>query len=347
MKQEGLVWALGEPEDLGTTPLKDVPVNAGSYVLTLEHEETAPTTLPVHVLRGALWTTGTEPIPLYSAEVIGDGFRYVPAGPGVQGGDPLSADGGRRSEPWVPGFFISEHPVTMAEYAEFLDAVHSENPDDAWARVPRVELGLGTAGGQLWERPADGAHYQVPVVGRDGDPWDPRWAAMGISWLDAVAYLRWRSERDGTRYGLPFELQWEKAARGVDGRLFPWGDVFDPSLCKMRYSRAGRPRPEPVGAFATDRSVYGVGDLSGGVQEWCGDPEFRGDNSLRPVRGGAGTWRSATAASPIDSPVPRGRRHHLIPPRPQPAHRLLTGRQPTSPSVGGCVGLRLLDSARA
>ena len=83
-------------------------------------------------------------------------------------------------------------------------------------------------------------------------------AATGISHGDAVAFSAWRSLRDGVTYRLPSEREWEKAARGTDGRVFPWGDRFDPSLCHMRYTRPGRPRPAPVGFVATDESPYGV-----------------------------------------------------------------------------------------
>ena len=63
-------------------------------------------------------------------------------------------------------------------------------------------------------------------------------------------------------------MEWEKAARGVDGRIFPWGDKFDATFCKMRNSRPEAPQPEPVGAFSFDTSPYGVRDCSGGVREW-------------------------------------------------------------------------------
>ena len=58
----------------------------------------------------------------------------------------------------------------------------------------------------------------------------------------------------------------------------------------MRLSRAGRSQPEPVGAYPTDRSVYGARDLAGSMREWCGDDAFDGDPEQRPVRGGS--WRS-------------------------------------------------------
>jgi hypothetical protein len=76
---------------------------------------------------------------------------------------------------------------------------------------------------------------------------------------DARAYARSRGAR------LPFEIEWEKAARGVDGRVYPWGDRFDPTFCKMRDSRSYTQQPEPNGTFPTDESPYGVRDLAGGM----------------------------------------------------------------------------------
>ena len=120
--------------------------------------------------------------------------------------------------------------------------------------------------------------FALPVVGIDA------WAAR--------AFASWRTRRTGRIYRLPTELEWEKAARGVDGRRYPWGDTFDASLCKMRESRPLVPSPEPSGSFAADVSVYGVRDMAGGVADWvtpARDPDARLDDELSRLvsRGGA------------------------------------------------------------
>jgi serine/threonine-protein kinase len=112
-----------------------------------------------------------------------------------------------------------------------------------------------------------------------------------IDWFDAVSYCRWRSERERREVRLPCEHEWEKAARGADGRPYPWGDFFDATFCKMRDSRPGAPGPEPVGAFERDCSPYGVRDLAGGVREWMAD--VVGERSAAELAAGA-----ATAAPP-------------------------------------------------
>ena len=107
-----------------------------------------------------------------------------------------------------------------------------------------------------------------------------------ISWFDAVSYCRWRSHSEGRAYRLLSGDEWEKAARGVDGRRFPWGDRFDASFCKMSQSRPPPRRLESVGAFAIDESPYGVRDMAGGVSGWTASWYDR-ERSLRLVRGGS------------------------------------------------------------
>jgi serine/threonine-protein kinase len=109
---------------------------------------------------------------------------------------------------------------------------------------------------------------------------------MGVSFDDAKAFVAWKSERDGRAYRLPTEQEWEKAARGADGRVFPWGNGFDPTFCKMALSRPGRPQPEPVGSYGADTSVYGMQDSAGAIREWT-DSFFDLSHDTRVLRGGA------------------------------------------------------------
>jgi serine/threonine-protein kinase len=202
----------------------------------------------------------------YTDAEIGDEYVYVPRGPFRRGGDPGALDQRPTDRVFVEGFFMSVFPVTVSEYCAFLTALAATDPEAAWRRSPRQESGLRETGAAYWERPADGEPYRAPVIDRDGDRWAANWPIVGVSWFDAIAYIEWAAAETRLPLGLPTEDQWEKAARGVDGRPYPWGGGFDASLCHMRNSRPGRPRPEPVGAFRSDLSVYGVRDTAGGVR---------------------------------------------------------------------------------
>ena len=90
--------------------------------------------------------------------------------------------------------------------------------------------------------------------------------AEGLSWADAVAYCRWLSVSTGKIYRLPDEREWEKAARGVKGRRWPWGSDDDATRANMR--EAGRGATTPVGTFAGGASPEGLLDLVGNVREW-------------------------------------------------------------------------------
>jgi len=282
-ERAGVVWGLGPERSLGTTPLQEVPLEMGSHVLRLRRDG-REAVVPVRIGRQQHRDAGT--VRLRSQEAIGDGFVYVPAGAFLFGGDSEAQDAVPRTEVTLDDFAIAALPVTQGEYAEFLTDLAGRDPDAAWLRCPRQAQGVDADTGQFWGRPAPGAPYTVPERDRDGDRWDPDWPVFGVSWHDATAYAEWRSERDGVRYTLPTEQEWEKAARGVDGRIFPWGDTFDPSLCAMRYSHPGRPQPKVAGAFASDVSVYGMRDSAGGVCDWCGDPAYKTDDR-RPLRGGS------------------------------------------------------------
>ena len=287
-----LVWTQGAPRALGRTPLEAVPLEPGSWLLTVSATGYQPMRYPVRIPRGRHHDSGPEPLALLRPAELGAGMSYVPAGPFLAGGDPDAPASLPADEPTLDGFLIARLPVTVEEYCAFVNAIHAQDPERAWNLVPRVESGMKKqGGGQYWERPRPGRLYSVPEVDRDGDRWDPLWPVFGISWFDAVAYVEWLSRASGLPWTLPTDLQWEKAARGVDGRIYPWGDRFDATLCKMRSSRPGTPMAEPVASFPGDVSVYGVRDTAGSVRDWCLDSTFDDDATRRVVRGGM--WNSA------------------------------------------------------
>ena len=97
---------------------------------------------------------------------------------------------------------------------------------------------------------------------------------MGISQSDARSFCKWRTrilKNRGRKVTarLPTEAEWEKAARGVDGRAYPWGNRFDFSFTHGGMSQPGIPWPLRKGSFPKDRSPYGVQDMAGSRREWC------------------------------------------------------------------------------
>jgi serine/threonine-protein kinase len=273
----------GRPRRLGTTPLGPVSLPMGRYLAVLRREGFRDTRCPVAISRNRDWR---QHVSLYRDEEIGEGYLYVPGGPFLAGGDPETAGWSLgRAEPELPGFFITRHPVAVAEYMEFLEELARTD----WALAERHSPRAAPDGGAFVTR-GPGGRLLPPRSDVRGEPWPARWPVASVSWHDAVAYCAWRSKREGRTVRLPEELEWEKAARGVDGRYFPWGDRFDASLCNMQDSLPGATGPRPVDAFPEDLSVYGVRGLAGNVRDWTVTPRFQGDDGgegTRVIRGGA------------------------------------------------------------
>jgi formylglycine-generating enzyme required for sulfatase activity len=152
-------------------------------------------------------------------------------------------------------FAIMTNLVTNADYARFVTATGHPVPDvDAatWAGYglahpyERTRRFAWTDG----EPPAGRAHHTVALV----------------SHADAQAYAAWLSEVTGQRWRLPSAQQWEKAARGSDGRIFPWGDGWDPT--RLDSHDLGPFDTLPVGSFPAGASPYGMLDPAGQLFEW-------------------------------------------------------------------------------
>ena len=283
------------PRVLGRTPTATVRMAQGAYVLTLELEGYARTNLSLFSNRPG---ARTYHVRMRTADELGEDFRFIPAGRFLRGGDPRVPESWPRKAIYVPDFAIARHPVTFAEYLEFLDDIASKEGRAALARAPRADA----RGRRLVRWDADRERVRFDVRPEYGEGCQ-QWPVFSISFDDAVAYAEWRSEREGREVRLPTELEWEKAARGVDGRLYPWGDEFEPTYCNCRTSRADRVSVMPVGSFRQDISPYGVSDLAGGVMEWCADTS-PGDPQVRRVRGGAWNREGRDCSSVVGRSMP-------------------------------------------
>ncbi len=216
------------------------------------------------------------------ADALPAGMTLIHGGPALLGGDDDVVLRERMSAVFAPTFAIGRRPVSCADYLGFLRA--QPDAEAALLRAPRA-----SADSPYWKLRS--GKVVIPAADADGDVWLPEYPVFAISALDAEAYAAWAGARDRVTYRLPTDVEWERAARGADGRLYPWGDRFDPALCKMRVSREGQPRPEAIGAFETDVSPFGVIDLAGGVADWTSTP-YLDDPEHRCVKGGAWSARA-------------------------------------------------------
>ncbi len=279
---------------LGKTPLYDVPMARGSYLLVLRAEGRQEVRYPVAIERQERWTsiapTSEQPLEIHLPPLgsLGADDVYVPGGWARVGGDPqVVGNPGQRV--WVDPFVIRRFPVTNREYIAFLDDLLAQGRErDALRWAPRERSGsLDEEGALLYGRDDDGRF--VLRADSDGDLWLPDWPVVNIDWESASAFAAWLAARTERPWRLPRELEWEKAARGVDGRFFPWGDFLDPTWCRMRDSLPGRAALAVVDSYPVDESPYGVRGLAGNTRDWCLD-------AWRPD--GPQVWRESAIIDP-------------------------------------------------
>jgi formylglycine-generating enzyme required for sulfatase activity len=139
---------------------------------------------------------------------------------------------------WLSAYSIGKFPVTNAEYAVFVRETAYPAP-------------------RSW-------HGAVPPAGEGNHP------VGTIRWQDACNYCAWLAATSSKPYRLPTEAEWEKAARGTDGRFYPWGDAWDPQ--RLNSKEAGPGKLVEVGSYSPQGdSPYGVAEMAGGLWEWVAD----------------------------------------------------------------------------
>jgi formylglycine-generating enzyme required for sulfatase activity len=183
---------------------------------------------------------------LYGAAAANDlsDMVRVPMGPFLMGNDNGPLDERPRHQVYIAEFFIDRTPVTNAQFARFLNAKGFQAADgQRWYDTDDNDARIHRRQGQ-WA--ADAGSENHPVV--------------EASWYGAVAYCAWLGKR------LPTEAEWEKAARGTDGRKYPWGN--EPPDASRAHFGAGWNDLRPVGSLPKGASPYGVLDLAGNGWEW-------------------------------------------------------------------------------
>ncbi len=209
----------------------------------------------------------------------------IPAGEFLMGSDDPNKDinAGSDEQPqhsvYLPDYYLAKTPVTNAQYLVFVRA-QKYRPPEHWRRNF----------GQVF-------------------PYEENHPVVNVTWQDVLAYCRWLSGVTGKPYSLPSEAEWEKGARGTDGRIYPWGDLWDARRCNT--NEGSQEDTTPVGAYLSGASPYGLLDMAGNVDEWTRsaspfypyDPKDGRENletkDHRIVRGGSflNTATSARCAS--------------------------------------------------
>jgi sulfatase modifying factor 1 len=176
---------------------------------------------------------------------------FIPAGEFLMGSDPKKDKDAKEDEQpqhrlYLPDYHIAKTPVTNAQYLAFVQATNHRAPGH-------------------WKG-------KKPPQGKEDYP------VVNVTWEDAVDYCEWLTKRprlamlqQGGRglhweLRLPSEAEWEKAARGTDGRIYPWGNEWDAGRCNTEEGGVGD--TTPVGAYPQGASPYGVLDMAGNVWEW-------------------------------------------------------------------------------
>jgi formylglycine-generating enzyme required for sulfatase activity len=283
---------------LGRTPVAKFAIPMGSYLLILHKKGFHPVRCPVYIGRLAEEEVSAT---LYRDGEIPEGFVQVPAGKFIYQGDKKNPFSGRKETRETEDFFLARFPVTCGEYLDFLNELAGNDPEEAAKRVPREAENSG----YFWPRCPDGK-FVIPTeawlaeaplnLGKEAGrlsqcpvDWEKEWPVYCISWEDAIAYSAWFSGKKGILASLPHDYMWEKAARGVDGRTYTFGNHSDYVFANTQNSHDGLNRPCPVDSFPIDESPNGARGLCGNAIDWT--ISHVGQNRRRLLRGGS--WMDA------------------------------------------------------
>ncbi|MBI5417479.1 formylglycine-generating enzyme family protein [Candidatus Poribacteria bacterium] len=148
----------------------------------------------------------------------------------------------------LDSYYIDKSEVTNADYKKFIDN-GGYNLKEIWSNE-----------GWAWK---EKNNITAPQLWNDSKYNEPDQPVCGVSYYEAEAYAHWAGKR------LPTEAEWEKAARGTDGRMFPWGNEYKKNLCNNK--DAGNKKPIKVCSYPDGVSPFGVHDMAGNLNEWCSD----------------------------------------------------------------------------
>jgi formylglycine-generating enzyme required for sulfatase activity len=269
----------------------------GSGVGSAEFADWMPRLLGFLRHNGFVPTAAAKPAPVAAIQPppptrsVNDGYGeyvQVPAGTFKMGSDAPEALAREKPAHVVEldAFYISKFEVTNREWRKFRDDAGYDDPR-FWPNgrvVPRDQVPYWTMANNHGGSTPDSDDYPV----------------IGVNWDAASAYCAWLSAKTGKRYRLPTEAEWEKAARGTDGRLYPSGNSIDRSQANFVYRQA-YDTVMKVGSLRGGASPYGAFDMAGNAMEWTADwydrdyyaaspkrnPKGPATGAYRAVRGGS------------------------------------------------------------
>jgi len=192
---------------------------------------------------------------------------------------------------------MDKNEVTIGQYAEFLDALSQDKAKAHQYDNPEQPKGKKSHEPDGW---ADYLNAARTAGFFNSQPININCPVARVDWWDAYAYAKWRGNR------LPTEEEWERAARGMDGRKYPWGNDRRPDAANLGadYDEKGRGgRTDgfnfwaPVDTFSSDKSPFGVYGMAGNVAEWTSS--WTADNRFPIIKGGS----FAAKIAPVDSRI--------------------------------------------
>ncbi|MEC7984454.1 MAG: protein kinase [Myxococcota bacterium] len=258
---------------LGKTPIRKYPMPMGSYLLILRKKGYHEVRYPIYIARQEHWdgipphATEILPIKMPPKGSLEENESYVPAGWFWSGGDPKAQFSLPLRRIWVDSFVIQRFPTSNGDYLSFLNhLIQQEEETTALQHVPCEQSGtLGGKGEMIYGLSRRGWFYLKQDS--EGNLWDENWPVLKVTWDDATVFSQYLSKKTGKKWILPNEIQWEKAARAVDKRKFPWGDFMDPVWTCMRYSHNSRKKPRSIFSTAVDISPFGVYGMGGNARD--------------------------------------------------------------------------------
>ncbi len=254
-----------------------------------------PTDQEIERVRGIATRVTENALGYWEAKFAsGPTMIFVPGGTFRIGNDALNADVGNNSAPshdvTLSPYWIAKYPVTIGEVRKFVEAtgyvtnVELDGHPGSWV-YNFDDRGFITTPGHRWDNAFHQVTKRFPELTVDDTHPVPN-----VSWYDCIAYGNWLSEVHGLPFTLPSEAEWEYAARGTDGRVYPWGNE-EPDGTRANYAdetfdryfpdtgqsevhhgvNDGFAITSPVGSFPAGRSPFGGLDMAGNLTEWVFD----------------------------------------------------------------------------